>query len=284
LRAVIAAYSESLRSTGFFFALLDNGFSRVPMNTNAVVLTAGAAAYVVGEGLPKPISRVTTNSQWLTPRKAVGMLVISQELALSTGESGRRLFERELRNAVSVAVDAEALNVILDDVSATSGAAGGDTDAALADLRTLLSKVEVRGGRIVLLAAGDVALGLSLLPTIAGGQAFPQMTALGGMVAGIQCYVSDAIPDGQLVAVQTAAIAADAGEFETRVSRQAAIEMLDAALQQDGGTGQGAAMVSLFQANLMGIAIEARFGLEVIRPRAAAAITGATYALSELAS
>ena len=270
-RNVVGAFSETLRSTGFFFALLAGGFVRVPMRTRAGIISIGATAWIVGEGKPKPLSRVTVANQEIAARKAVGMMVATKELITAVGQAGQQLFERELRNAVALAVDEEALRILLTGVTPTPSA-GATFANAVTDLQALLGAIETKGGPVVLIAARDVAIAAGLLAT-PSGFVFP----VRGEMGGLPVYVSDAVDPGMLIAVNAATVAADADEIAVSVSTQAAVEMADAALVQDGTTGTGTNLVSLWQDNSIGLMVEVAFGLEKIRDDGVAAISGIAW-------
>jgi hypothetical protein len=270
-RNIVGAFSTSLRSDGFFMALLENGFARVPMRSRAGVITVGASAWAVGEGLPKPISRVTVANQEITPRKAVGLLVATKETITAVGASGQLLFENELRRAVAQAVDEVALSVLLAGITPTPSA-GPTFPDAVTDLRALLGGIETRGGPVVLITDRATAIAAGLLATTAGF-AF----ATRGEMGGLPIYVSDAVDPGMLIAVNCATVAADSDSIEVSASRQAAVEMLDSALVQNGTTGAGTNLVSLWQDNSVGLKVEVAFGLEKIRDDGVAAVSGIAY-------
>jgi hypothetical protein len=86
--------------------------------------------------------------------------------------------------------------------------------------------------------------------------------------------VSSTLEDGELVLLDAAGIAADAGAIEVKASAETSIEMSDAPTQ-DATTGTAtAASVSMFEVDSVAIMATANFGAELLRTDAVAKITG----------
>ena len=51
----------------FRIGAVENGFTRVPLRVPIGVTTANATAFIVGEGLPVPLSRITLESRLSSP-------------------------------------------------------------------------------------------------------------------------------------------------------------------------------------------------------------------------
>ena len=131
------AYLATLRSASAFDALLP--FMRnVPFRSKIVISTSGAAgAAIVPEGAPKPISSLTLSGGELEQVKAVAITVLSRELLRLGGAPVLDLFERELRNAVSLVPDTEFIARITSGVTpiTSAGPIGGpDQDGCEARL------------------------------------------------------------------------------------------------------------------------------------------------------
>jgi hypothetical protein len=139
--------------------------------------------------------------------------------------------------------------------AATVASSGSTAAAAVQDLRVLVSTFVMAGGspeRATLLLSSENAIALAL----SGHEAFRGLRRDGGVVGGMPALAADAV-GSQLVLVDSdQLVVADEGEVDFSLSRQAAVEMLDSALQQDGTAGTGASLVSLWQNNLIGLRAE----------------------------
>ncbi len=76
------AFIESLTSTSAFVSMLTgNNIWRVPLRTPISVNATAATGYVVGEGMGKPLSRLSMTCLTIPLLKAICMCVISDEVA-----------------------------------------------------------------------------------------------------------------------------------------------------------------------------------------------------------
>ncbi len=166
-RNVVAGFIESMRTRSVFYRLLnDNAFLRVPLNKRVAITTAAASGWIIGEGKPVPLSRLSLANAMLTPNRAAALLVVTDELARDVSASGQALFSRELRGAVSDAVDQKFFEIIIDDATDAEviESTGDDIEAILIDLRSALAAVTTGGNSALYwIASPDVAKFLSKL-------------------------------------------------------------------------------------------------------------------------
>ncbi len=93
----VAAFVDSLRTASIYFRLLsDNGFVRVPLQRRVAITTATASGWIVGEGKPVPLSRLSLQNQLLQPHRAAALIVVTDELVGDVSAAGQALFVREL--------------------------------------------------------------------------------------------------------------------------------------------------------------------------------------------
>ncbi len=271
-RNVVAGFMESMRTRSVFYRLLnDNAFLRVPLNKRVAITTAAATGWIIGEGKPVPLSRLSLANAMLTPVRAAALIVVTDELARDVSASGQTLFSRELKGAVSDAVDQKFFEIIIDDTTDAEviPSTGDDIEAILIDLRSALAAVTTGGNSALYwIASPDVAKFLSTAP-----QQFPAASALGGELLNLPLLVSSGLAPGELVLFDAVGVAADADTIEVKASTQTDIEMQDAPTS-DATTGTGAAMVSMFQVDSTAIMATAIFGAELLRSDAVAKITG----------
>jgi hypothetical protein len=114
---------------------------------------------------------------------------------------------------------------------------------------------------------------LSLMVNALGQQEFSGMTIQGGTLSGLPVLgtqqASLGAPHGNIVVLANAdqIFLADDGSVAIDVNRYASLEMSDAPTQ-DGETGTGAELVSLWQNNLIGIRAERHINWKKARPTA----------------
>lgn len=256
-----SAFFGSLRTRSVFFRMLDQGFRRVPLRTHLGIISASATAWIVGEGDPKPLSRLTLTSPALTPKKAVALVVVSDEVARDTSAAGQSLVTTELRGAVSDTVDEAFFSAIMTGAASTpsSGTTGADM---VEDFRTLLGQVNTTGGGSLFWAMSvDTANRASLILDDRGA-----MSPLGGELLNIPALVSGMIPSGTLRLINAAAIAANADSISLDASGQVDIHMNDDPEAE-------AALVSMFQTNGVALKAEVSFAAEKTRDDAVAEVT-----------
>jgi hypothetical protein len=232
--------------------------SRVPTSSVAVV---GA---VVDEAAAKAIGELDLGDMALEPRKAAAIVVASNELLRLGGQIAEDLFDVELKIAVARATDANFLAGLI---------AGTTPEAASSDfLFDLASKLigPLQAGAdadIFVVAEPRVVRNIALTGSVAG-MAFPGMTITGGSIAGVTLIGSDALDEGEVVAFDARAIAADRGTLTIDASRNATLDMA-------GGNSPG---FDLWSRNAVALRAERWFGWKLLRSTAAASISGATYA------
>jgi len=269
----IGAWSDSLRTTSAFYRILnDNGFIRIPAHVRAGITVTPATGSVVGEGNAVPLSKITLQNVLLEPVKASSLIVVTDELLRDVSAAGQAALSRALIGAVSDAVDAAFLDMLVN----TGAIASSGTTAidAKADLRDALLAVNTVGAaKLYWIAAPDVAKRASVLPTTDGADAFPAMSAMGGELANLPAIVSSGVPAGSLYLVDASGIAADGAGVTVAASRNATIEM-DTAPTMDATVPTPAQMVSMFQTNSTALIANAWIAAQVLRSDAVAVITG----------
>lgn len=265
IRIAERAFFTSLRTRSIFFRLWDSGLRLVPLKTHLGIVSLGATGYIVGEGQPKPLSRLTLENPALPVRKAAAILVIGDQVAQDMSAAGQSLVVEELRGGVSDVVDEEFFSLIMASAPSTPSSGAG-SDAMAADLRLLLGQVNTTGaGSLFWLASPDVANRMSLVDTGEG-----MMGPTGGEFLNTPALVSSTIPAGVLRLVNASGIAGNTDSISLDVSGQVDLQMSD--------TPEGAAaMVSMWQNNATALKAEVSFGAEKFRADAVAEITNIAW-------
>ncbi len=271
---VVGAFVESLRSRSVFARLLDGGMIRMPLRTRAAIATAVATAYARGEGLPIPISALSLAGPQLDERKAVGMVVVSNELLRSTSPAGRALLENALKAAVASAVDASFIDLVADGVTpaTASGTAAAD---ALTDLRLMLSAVNTTGaGSLFWVMAPDVANAGATLAAESGELLFPALSPAGGELLNLPALVSTSVLSGTLTLIDASGLAGEIGTVTVSIAQEATIQMDSA---PSSPPNAASVMTSVWQTSRAAILATAYFGAERIREGSVAVLDGVDW-------
>jgi HK97 family phage major capsid protein len=270
----VSAFLDSLRNVGAFDALLPS-MRKVPLRTRVIITTVGATGAIVGEGSPKPISKLSLTGAQLEQVKATAILVVSEELASLAGAEATQLFGRELRSAIAAVTDTEFARLITAGITPI-GSSGTTAAAARTDLAAALAAMstDMSSSLFVLIPSATA----KVLAVMGGetGAAFPAMTPSGGTICGMPAVVTDGIADGTLVVVDASAIAAGAGTVGLSQARHADVQMEDTL--PDSPPTLSTVLASLWQRNLLALRAERYFGAELLRADGVAVIDGVNYA------
>ena len=260
------AFFAEVEAFAILGRLRDAGAPVVPSLTPTNTTSGDAAFEWTGEGQPAPAVALTFAVEAaLESLKVAGVVVVTQDLMrLATPAATERLFA-VVRDKYAAALDRKLLDPTiaavphLNPASLTNGltpvtSAGTSTADMVFDARALLARFVGNGGHLeraiaVLSSANAVALRLS------GAEAFRGLTREGGDYSGIPAIASDSA--GHVIAIVDVSrvVFIDDGQASLQLSTQSDMQMT-ATPTQDGTTGTGAALTSLWQNHLVGIRIE----------------------------
>ncbi|MGL4489180.1 MAG: phage major capsid protein [Rhizobiaceae bacterium] len=274
------------------------GMRRVPFNIKIQSTTAGSSVGWVGQGAPKPVSKMDFASTTFGFAKAAGIVVITQELARFSDPSAEALIRNDLIESMAQFLDAQFLDPAVAAVANVSPAAisngitpttaSGTTAAALrADIQTVFnayitSNLGLSGA--VWVMPETVALTISLMQNALGQQEFPGMGINGGTLMGLPVVTSEnlttsaivgppAWPAGKRIFLIKANEILMADDGQTLLDASA-----EASLQMDTAPVAGAqSLVSLWQNNLVALRAERIINWGLRRTGAVRAIAGAAY-------
>jgi len=247
-----------LRSMGVGLTFGPNsGAIKIPFSSSTTALAGG----FVLEGDPIPVGRLTLDSITLTPHKFGIIVPMTKEVMRYTNPALEAIVRSELlaRTAIkldSLLIDSTASSAtrpagLLNGVSAGSAYGGGDYQAFLADMKTLLSPFDTAnaGRSLALLMNPAQARGVRMM-------AGPNASGFGWanqFLADFRVISSTSITAGTVIAVDAADFVTGTGDapmFET--SDQATIHMEDTptALSAVASPNTVAAPIrSMFQTN-----------------------------------
>jgi HK97 family phage major capsid protein len=247
---------------------------RVPFRTRIGAVTTGATGTSVGQGAPKPISKLVLAGTQIDERKATCILVLTDELARFSDSVAGNLFATELSAAVAAETDANFVSVLTS--GATSFASNGATaEHVLTDLRGLLAAITTSArSQLFLLMTSAIAKILSVVHTNTGAPAFPTMGYGGGSIGGIQAVVSDGVPSGTMLLVDAQQVAAASETIQLSATNEAAVQLNDT---PDSPPTGATLLVSLWQHNLVGLKAERIFGCQKLTSSGVCVLTGIAY-------
>ena len=252
------------------------GFRNIPFNVRMPRQTAGSSVSWVGQGAPKPVTRLSFETITVPHAKIAAIIAITDELARMSTPSAEAAVRQDLIQAIAQYMDVQFLDptvAAVADVSPgaiTNGITGVDSTGATvaavtADLNTALTAMAVANIGMrnpYWIMNPRTANALSVLRTTQDIFAFrEEMNAGVKRLMGIPVIVSNNVPlrdqnagggtEGYIVLVDASEIfMADDGETMLDVSREASLQM-------DTAPAAGPqALVSLWQNNLVGIRAE----------------------------
>lgn len=266
-RVLVSAFQGTLAQSGIFDRLLANGMKRTPIRTRVGLVTTAIVGGEVGEGSYIPVSSLGFDAgEALDPRKVQALLVVTEELLRATGSAGEALLGAELRKAATAATDIATLAIILAAATVTPSS-GTDSDAAIADIRTLLSGVATSAtSKLFFVMNAANAKNASTLTGTAGARLFPDLGPLGGFILGVPVLLSDQA-GGNVFLIDADQLAGDSDTITIDGSAQAALKMAS-----DAPDGAGT-HVSLWQTNSKALLATRWFGMRVVGTSAAAVLT-----------
>lgn len=271
---------------------------RVPFNITIPSQTSGGAAYWVGEGAPKPLTKfdfASTNLRW---SKVAAIAVLTDELVRFSSPSADMLVRDALAAAVIERIDidfidpdkAEVTNV--SPASITNGVAalataGSSAANARTDVRNIFASYitnNLSPANGVWIMSSTTALALSMMQNALGQPENPDLTMRGGRFAGLPVIVSQYVkasgsPTETLLILANASdiYLADDGQVVIDASREASLQMLDNPTN-NSATGTATTMVSMFQTNSVAVRAERFINWKVRRAAAVAYVENVAYA------
>jgi HK97 family phage major capsid protein len=265
-RTLVDGFFGSMGELSAFSRIFSAGdFYRVPLRTVIAVLTSAPVGHAVSELAAKPLSSSAFATATLDSQKVVADIVITNELARSAGQAAMLQFDRELRRAASVAVDAKFLALMAATAGIASNASSGTTAAnVLSDLTTALNALTLGAdSRLYWIVSPKLRKTLSLLQSTGG------YLMQGGKIGDITIATSDAATTTATL-IDAKQIAAELDSITVDSSQEGAIETTD------NPTSGDYHLISLFQNNLTALRCEIWFGAVAMRSTALALTTGYT--------
>jgi hypothetical protein len=260
------AFLGTLAPYSSFDRMLNDGaFYPLPLRTRNAAASSAALGSSVPEQGAKPVTSMSFTSVQNPALKAIGEVVLSDELLRMTVPAADALFALEMQKAVALATDTKFLQIVAAGGGATHASTGLTAAQFLSDLQLALQSIAIDEAsertRLYLVVPLSVWKTLSLLTLPAG-----DWLMVNNKINNIHCIASSATAhDGYLI--NAASVGAASDLITTTVSRHASVEMAD------NPTAGDYHLLSLFQNNLTLIRCERFFGATVMRPTGISAIT-----------
>ena len=241
----------------------------VPFNTTIVGQVSGGKGQWVGEGKGKPLTKWGYDSSSLHPLKVAAIAVLTQEALRNGSVAIDMLVRDELAKSLQEVLDEDFINPAkngVDNVSPSSityGAtkvesSGSSVESIEKDFQSLWYRYVLANldpANAVYIMSAVSAMHLSELRDEKGNYLYPDLTLTGGSIKGVPVLVSQYAKDVVVLMSATEVYLGDEDGVLLDMSTEASLEMSDTPTQ-DGISGKGAELVSLWQTNLVGIRAE----------------------------
>lgn len=266
------------------------GLRKVPFNIRMPRTVSGSSAGWVGEGKPKPVSKMSFDTVTLAWNKIAGIVVLTEELVKFSNPAAEGIVRQDMIDTIAEFTDQQFIDPTVtatatSPASITQGITGiPSTGATVANIMTDVQSIfkTLITGNITPKAGVWVmhprtALYLSMLRTAQDVYAFPGITMYGGTFYGLPVVTSASVPidtgdDTYIVLMDAAEVyLADEGGVALDVSREASLQM-------DSAPSDGAqSLVSLWQNNLVGLRAERYITWKRRRDAAVAVLEDVSY-------
>lgn len=262
----------SLAGISVFDALLPSMLT-VPLQTKIAFVTAAGTGASVGEGQAKPMTSLSLGNLPVQEQKSVAFVIVSKEVLKISNFNATQLFLSELQKAVALVTDSTFIALLKSGVTPIASS-GVNVAAVRRDLRAAFGAIQGDASSqyyIVMPSATAKALAFSIGES--GAEAFPDLSPNGGSISKIPVIVNDAV-SGEIVIVDAAQVAANAGFVETKTSEAADIQFQTT---PDSPPTTATVLKSLWQTGHICVMAERYFAAQRLRSAAVAVIGGVNY-------
>lgn len=271
-KTIITDFIDYLRPRTILGQFGQNGIPslrRIPFNTSLVGQISGGKGQWTGEGKGAPLTKWEYGSSSLQALKVSAIAVLTDDALRNGSVAIDTLVRDELAKSLIETLDADFINPLfkgtegVSPASITYGAkemtsSGNSAEAIEKDLQSLwipYLTANLDPADAVYLMSTLNALRLTRLKDSQGNKIYPDITIKGGFIDGVPVLVSQSV--GKVVALVHASdiYLGDEDGILIDMSNEASLEMVDNPTQ-DGITGKGTELVSLWQTGMVGIKAE----------------------------
>lgn len=259
------------------------GFRRVPFNVQVPIQTAGGTYGWVGQGAPKPVTKLTFGTDQLLVAKAAGIIVLTQELVRLSDPSAEAIVRADMVAGIAQFLDQQFIDpavvaTAVNPASVTNGTVAiPTTNDPLKDIHALMSwfaaaNIPLTGVTLIMSETNAFTLGMQRDPL--GNRRFPNMGVNGGSVDGITIITSNTAGTNVIAMVPSFILYADDGGVTIDVSTEASVQMDSAPMNPADAT---TVYRSFWQDNLVGLRAERYINWKRVKLEAVKYVSGATY-------
>jgi HK97 family phage major capsid protein/HK97 family phage prohead protease len=259
----------------------------VPFNTQVPLQTGGGTYGWVGQGAPKPVSKLALTTTAIQFSKAAGIIVLTEELVKLSSPSAEAIVRADMIAGIAQFLDQQFIDPLvavvtnISPASITNGApTAASSDNASTDLSTILGAFSTANyplASITLIMSEKNALAMGMLRDASGNKVFPSMGVGGGTAEGIPVVASNAAAGNVIGLSGPNILYAEEGPVTIDVSREASVLMDSAPMNPPDAT---AVYTSLWQNNLVGLRAERMINWQRARTSAVYYLTDAAYTVS----
>jgi HK97 family phage major capsid protein/HK97 family phage prohead protease len=245
-----------------------DGFIRVPFNVSVPAQTGGGTYGWVGQGAPKPVTKLTFGTVTITITKCAGIIVITEELARNSNPSAEAIIQQDMINGIATFLDVQFIdpaqaavagvspgsitNGVAPITSAGTSPANARTDVIAMMNAFTAALIPISGATLIMSEANALALSAALNPL--GQPLFPGLTMTGGVgPLGVKVVTSQSSGNNVVLVSPGCILYADDGGVTIDVSREASVQMDSA---PDNPALATTVLTSLWQNNLVGLRAE----------------------------
>jgi HK97 family phage major capsid protein/HK97 family phage prohead protease len=255
---------------------------KVPFNTQVPLQTGGGTYGWVGQGAPKPVTKLALTTTAIQFSKAAGIIVITEELAKLSSPDAETIVRGDMIGGIAQFLDSQFIDpavAVVANVSPASITNGAGTaassDNASTDLGTILNHFSTAGyplSTITLIMSEKNALAMGMKRDAMGNKVFPSMGVGGGSAEGIKIIASNTAGANVIGLSGPDILYADEGGVSIDVSREASVVM-----DSDPANAVGPVLRSFWQDNLVGLRAERMINWQRARTSAVYYLTDAAY-------
>ena len=254
---------------------------RLPLRTRVLAFGSASTGFPIDEGSAAPVTSSDLAGTMIIPQKTAAVTVLTLELLRNSNFVGERLIAEDLAGALGAAED----QILMDPMrpgsllaDAPSIPSTGSTVAAIdTDLLSAMDRIIALGSTMsdaAWVMSSRTASRMALMRS-GGLLAYPGLTSLGGLLAGLPVILSPAV-SGLIALVDQARILTSAEELTSiTFSQNATIEMVDSPVNSSTAA-VATVQTSVFQTSCVAVRAIVERGWTT-RPGASTFIAGVAY-------
>lgn len=257
----------------------------VPFNVSVPAQTGTGVYQWVGEGKPKPLTKLAFSAVTLGFAKVAGIIVLTEEVIRLSNPKAENICRDDMIAGIAAFIDTQFLDPAVAAVanvhpaSVTNGVTPITSVGPLQDIVAIAAafttaRVPLKGLTIVMSPTNLLVLSLSR--DAQGNAKFPGLNSEGGTYAGMTFLPSEAALTNVIGIAPQWVLYADDGDVRIDVSREASLQMSDTPMDPADAT---TVYRSLWQNNEVGLRAERFVNWQKGNANAVKYVSGASYTI-----